>query len=90
MAQFRAVIQGQKGEASRLGSKKSGMCADVDGWNAGVSVRAFHLDGKDGFRVSMTSGSSPKGNNILLGVISENDDGSFTWFPVKPGKVKLS
>jgi hypothetical protein len=31
MAQFRGTLHGQRGEASRLGSKKSGLTARVDG-----------------------------------------------------------
>jgi hypothetical protein len=61
MAQFRAIIRGQRGEASRLGSKQSGMAAHVDGWTAGVTVRVSHVNGKDLFTVYRTAGSSYAG-----------------------------
>ncbi len=42
MAQFRAQIIGNRGVASRLGSKDSGLRAQMDGWTGGVTVRANH------------------------------------------------
>lgn len=38
MAQFRATIEGNRGEASRLGHKGSGIRAQVNGWSGGVNV----------------------------------------------------
>lgn len=57
MAQFRAVIRGQRGEASRLGSKNSGIDARINGWTSGVRVAARHEDGVDVFDVFATAGS---------------------------------
>lgn len=58
MAQFRAIIRGQRGEVSRLGSKQSGMVAHVDGWHTGVTVRISHCDGRDLVSVYRTGGSN--------------------------------
>lgn len=58
MAQFRATIKGQRGEASRLGSKQSGIVAEVNGWNKGIKIYASHRDGKDVFEVYLTGGSN--------------------------------
>ena len=58
MAHFRATIQGQRGLVSRLGSKKSGIHATVNGWDEGIEVRARHQDGKDCFVVWLTGGSN--------------------------------
>ena len=58
MAHFRSIIRGTRGEASRLGSKQSGMVAHVDGWNSGITVYATHEDGKDVFYVHATGGSN--------------------------------
>lgn len=58
MAQFRAVIQGNRGKASRLGTKSTGMYANVNGWNLGIQVDASHIDGKDVFTVYKTGGSN--------------------------------
>lgn len=61
MAQFRAVIQGQRGQASRLGSKKSGASAVVNGWRVGVRVNAYHEAGRDVIEVYATGGSNGTG-----------------------------
>ena len=64
MAQYLAAIKGQRGEASRLGSKRSGMDATVASWEGSVSVRLWHdaKTGRDMARVSLEpwhgSGSS--------------------------------
>lgn len=70
MAQFRATIEGQRGEASRLGSKQSGITATINGWDDGVSVRAFHRDGKDVFYVYRTAGSNGRTTSQLIATIS--------------------
>lgn len=68
MAQFRGTIQGQKGEASRLGSKQSGFCATVDGWDAGIYVEARwdQTLGMDVFSVYATGGSNSRGGSRLI------------------------
>ena len=63
MAQFRGTIQGNRGEASRLGTKSSGMYAEINGWNKGIRVTASHKDGKDYFWVQETGRSNR--NNTL-------------------------
>ena len=59
MAQFRATIQGQRGVASRLGSKKSGLEVTANGWGVGVRVSVRHSEetGQDIFCVYKTQGS---------------------------------
>lgn len=66
MAQFRSVIRGQRGEASRLGSKSSGMRADVNGWHTGATVQIDHVDGRDRVSVYRTSGSSQGHSKTLV------------------------
>lgn len=41
MATFRGTIQGQRGEASRLGSAKSGLAVRAASWSGAVDVRLF-------------------------------------------------
>lgn len=75
MAQFRASISGQRGEASRLGSKNSGITAYVNGWTAGVRVIAEHVDGKDRFGVYRTNGSGygePQAMQLVASFTDEN------------------
>lgn len=59
MAQFMAIIRGQRGEATRLGSKKSGIAASINGWHNGIKVDGKHDEktGEDVFVVSITGGS---------------------------------
>lgn len=69
MAHFRATIKGQRGEASRLGSKKTGIRATVNGWNSGVYVHGgIDSQGNDEFVVTMTSGSGG-GSSQEIGII---------------------
>lgn len=78
MAHFRATIQGQRGEASRLGSEKSGIMARVNGWTAGVRVDAsVTIDREDRFYIFATRGSSPLSRDVLLGYV----DASGTFHP---------
>jgi hypothetical protein len=42
MAHFRGTIKGQRGEASRLGGKKSGLSATLNVWDFGVTVHLTH------------------------------------------------
>lgn len=68
MARFRATIQGQRGEASRLGGAKSGIHADVNGWSVGVRVDGNEgPDGNDAFDVWATGGSNGRHSSRLLG-----------------------
>jgi hypothetical protein len=62
MAQFRGTIRGQRGEASRLGSKSSGLCVTCNGWNGGITVYVDYdkNTGKDRFQVFRTGGSRNK------------------------------
>ena len=73
MAQFRGTIQGGRGTASRLGTKKSGLEIECNGWNSGVSVHAVHnLDtGKDEFEIFATGGSGHNQGQGYLGKVVE-------------------
>ena len=62
MAHFMVSCSGNRGETSRLGGKESGVSADLNGWNGGVSVRLYHEDGRDMARVVLTRGSGHAGS----------------------------
>jgi len=49
MAHFIGSVQGQRGEASRLGGKKSGLTAYAASWQGGVRVSLYYDEttGKD-------------------------------------------
>lgn len=69
MAQFRATIQGQRGQASRLGSKSSGIRTRTNGWHSGVLVEGRAHDSGDQFRIFATGGSSGAGMEYLGAVM---------------------
>ena len=71
MAQFRGSMEGQRGSTSRLGSKKSGFNATINGWDWGIRVIATHVDGKDVFRVWRTGGSTGATPETLIAEIVE-------------------
>ena len=75
MAQFRATIQGQRGDASRLGSKSSGITTRTNGWNVGVEVRGYYDEktGEDVFSVYLSSGSNGYGGGKEIGRFTEAD-----------------
>lgn len=65
MAQFRGTIQGQRGEASRLGSKTSGLVVTAASWSGAVQVTLYHAKGVDMARVSLTKHHG-QGTSALL------------------------
>jgi hypothetical protein len=74
MAQFRAEIQGDRGTASRQGSKRSGINGHIHGWNTGARVQLYYdpVTDKDQVRVYRTGGShTPEGE--LIAQWSEGD-----------------
>lgn len=54
MAHFYGTIQGARGEASRLGSKASGLSTVAASWNGAVRVYLYEQNGKDMARVELT------------------------------------
>ena len=68
MSHFYADIQGNRGEATRGGSKDSGIDGHIRGWHTGARVVCHHDDesGKDIVRVYRTGGSSGKRGQELV------------------------
>lgn len=76
MSHFYANIQGSRGEATRQGTKNSGMFGHVRGWDIGGRVEMFYninLD-RDEVRIYVTTGSNGGGREEYLGVFW-NDNG---------------
>jgi hypothetical protein len=74
MARFYAEIKGSRGEATRMGSEKSGMRGHIRGWNIGACVYMdVTPEGKDEVSVFLTSGSSGHKSSRLLGRFTEKD-----------------
>ena len=75
MAQFRGVLQGNRGMASRVGHKSTGLMAAVDGWNGGVCVVAQHNDAMgDYFEVYATGGSNRQHADVYIGTVGNNGE----------------
>ena len=76
MAQFRATIRGSREEASRLGTKKSGIEAHINGWSVGGAIYAAHgvSNKEDRFSIYITSGSSG-GNESFIGEVKVGSNG---------------
>ena len=74
MAQYRGTIKGSRGEASRLGTKSSGLQVSANGWDIGVDVilRYDSQDQSDVVEVYLTGGSNDKKQRRLLGVFDSN------------------
>lgn len=91
MAHFYAEIQGARGEASRCGSKSSGMDGHVRGWTIGARVRMRHNDktGKDECTIFLTSGSNGNHSNKCLGTFTEDDFSRPIELPAVRPLVKL-
>jgi hypothetical protein len=74
MTHFYAEIQGNKGVASRQGSKSSGIWGHIRGWSSGVRVEGkVDQKGNDVFHVYMTCGSGGMGSDVYLGKIVNGD-----------------
>ena len=60
MAQFYASIEGNRGEATRMGTKASGIKGHIRGWRVGVRAECYHdaKTGKDEIFVYSTAGSN--------------------------------
>ena len=67
MAQYYASIQGNHGEATRMGTKKTGMEAHIRGWNIGVRVycRWNEETNKDEITVYRTGGSNGRTDDLI-------------------------
>lgn len=54
MAHFRGTISGSRGEASRLGTKASGMHVEAQSWGGKVVVRLYAVEnGRDHAEVTL-------------------------------------
>ena len=53
MAHFRGIIQGQRREASRLGTKSSGLIVEAQSWEGKVVVRLYEEQGRDYAEVTL-------------------------------------
>lgn len=74
MAHFYASIQGNRGEATRIGTKNSGIEGHIRGWNIGAEVRCHvNAKGQDVVEIWLTGGSNRIDSARYLGAFTEED-----------------
>jgi len=73
MAQFYASIQGNRGEATRMGTKSSGIKGHIRGYHVGIQVVGRDVDGEDTFDVYLTSGSNGERAGKHIGSFTSKD-----------------
>jgi hypothetical protein len=67
MARFYANIQGNRGEATRMGTPTSGIQGHIRGWSIGGRVQLWVNDnGEDIISIELTSGSNYSGPAKIL------------------------
>jgi hypothetical protein len=53
MAHFYGTVQGDRGEASRMGGKRGGLTTQAASWQGSVRTRLYEKDGQDYALVSL-------------------------------------
>lgn len=72
MARFRGTVQGNRGEASRLGHKRIGVSCDC--WDVGVDSQAYiDMQGNDVINVYATGGSNDGQRKRLIATVSRKN-----------------
>lgn len=69
MAHFRGTLKGNRGEASRLGTARTGLVVTANGWDFGVKV-ILREDGHDIADIYLTGGSHAADVPVYLGSYS--------------------
>ena len=75
MAQYYADIQGNRGQATRMGTKKSGLDGHIRGWHVGcrVFMRFNEETQRDECTIDLTGGSSGSGKSKRIGTFTVDD-----------------
>lgn len=74
MARFYSEIQGNRGEATRMGTADSGIRGHIRGWRTGIRVcGGTDKDGEDVFYVYATGGSTGRTPDVLIATVKEGE-----------------
>lgn len=74
MGHFMGTVKGSRGEASRLGTAKSGLTTTCNGWGLGATVRMWQQNGEDVVSVEIDEGSGYNaGRSVCIGVFTKAD-----------------
>lgn len=73
MSRFYSKVKAdQKKESAKAGHRN--LVAEVSGWTSGAKIEAFiNAEGKDAFRVFLTSGSNGLSKDKLIGTVIEGE-----------------
>ena len=67
MSHFYGTLKGSRGEATRGGTKSSGMTTYTAGWRGAVHVEVYtQADGRDAFMVSLVPWQGSGGESVVL------------------------
>ena len=88
MARFIGYVQGQSGQASRLGSPRSGITAEARGWNVGIVANGRADGDEDVFDVYLSGGSNAAISRRHLGTVTV-EDGSPVFRLTRQFKVEM-
>ena len=71
MAEFRGTVQGNRGEASGLGHKNSGLVTECNTWQFGVKCKAYYNDyhDKNEIIIYSTGGSGYNSSVEVIAII---------------------
>ena len=89
MARFYALIKGNRGAATRMGTPASGITGHIRGWNVGVRVEmGVDEDGQDVVRVYATGGSHDPGSTQLVAKVKAGLNGPLITRSVQPVPIE--
>ncbi len=78
MAHFYGTVEGQRGEASRLGNVKSGLTTQAAGWGGAIKVQVYvdEATGEDRYSVTLIPWRNSGGNSRVVaeGKLSSKDE----------------
>ena len=66
MSHFYGTLEGSRGEATRCGTKDSGITTHAAGWNGAIRVNVYERDGVDYYRVTLQPWHNSGGQHVTL------------------------
>lgn len=74
MAHFYGTLKGNRGEATRMGTEKSGLVTYAAGWQGAIRVEVYTYNGKDMYHICLVpwQGSGGLGHHIATGELNSN------------------
>ncbi len=78
MSHFYGTLEGNRGEATRCGTKASGITTHAAGWGGAIRVNVYEREGKDYYRVTLQPWQGSGGEHVTLaeGELDANTESS--------------